>query len=84
MDGIRILKDRASEITARMKVLGIKSISTYITKLIHHDLWVQGFRKRFGIVPFSAHRITWPQLFSLAKQKIKRDYKRWRNPRYYE
>lgn len=84
MDKIRILKERASEIAARIKVLQAKNIGTYISKLIYHDLWVQDFRKRFGIVPFSAQRITWKELFALAKKKIIDDFKRWRDPTFYE
>lgn len=75
---IRILKERADEISARMKTLGKEKITDYITILIKHDLWVQAFRKRVGIVPFSEHRITWLELFQLIKKKLKRDIKRWR------
>ena len=75
---IKILKERADEISARMKVLGKEKISDYITILIRHDLWVQAFRKRIGIVPFSEHRITWSELYQLIKKKLKRDIKRWR------
>lgn len=84
MDRIQILKDRATEIAVRMKVLGIKKTSTYLGKLVQHDLWVQGFRKRIGIVPFSEHRITWNELFKLFKNKIRLDYKKWRNSDLYD
>lgn len=76
---IRILKERADEISARMKILGKEKIADYITLLIRHDLWMQAFRKRIGIVPFSEHRITWKELYILIKLKFMRDIKRcWR------
>lgn len=75
---IRIIKERADEISARMKILGKTKISDYITLLIRHDLWMQAFRKRLGIVPFSEHRISYKELYQLIKKKILRDIKRWR------
>ena len=75
---IRILKERADEISARMKTLGKTKITDYITILIRHDLWMQAFRKRLGIVPFSEHQISWKELFQLIKKKFLRDIKRWR------
>lgn len=84
MDRIKILKQRAAEISARMKVLGIPEVTSYIAKLIKHDLWVQGFRKRIGVVPFSEHHITWKDLFKLIKRKIKLEWRHWRNPDWYD
>ena len=75
---IRIFKERADEISARMKTLGKEKITDYITILIKHDLWMQAFRKRLGIVPFSEHQISWKELFQLIKKKFLRDIRRWR------
>lgn len=77
---IKILKERADEISARMKILGKTKIADYITLLINHDLWMQAFRKRLGIVPFSEHKTSWSELYQLIKKKLTRDIKRcWKN-----
>lgn len=79
MKRIRILSEKADEISARMKILGTRTVESYLALLVKHDLFIQTFRKRCGIVPFSAHQITWIELYKLICKKIRVDIKRWRS-----
>lgn len=74
-----LLTAQAKAIAARMKELGIVKVEYYITELIRNDLQVQKLRKRYGILPMSAQRMSWVDIAKTIKNKVRFDYRRWRD-----